>query len=83
MTTFRVWLRPLGSTSKVRVEGLDNAQWLRQLLANLGLAVTQPIAAEIAGQFVFRVTHTAQTAHADLVRFLAGLAEVKLMVEPA
>ena len=83
MTTFRVWLRPLGGASKVRAEGLDNAHWLRQLLIDRGLTVTQPTPADIAGHYVFRVTHAAQTSHADLVRFLAGLAEVKLMVDPA
>ena len=39
--------------------------------------------AEIAGHFIFRVTHTAQTSHADLVLLIAGLAEVKLMDDPA
>jgi len=50
---FRVWLRPLGNAWKVRVEGLDRCQWLRDELAHRELACT-PATDASSGMQTFR-----------------------------
>ena len=36
MTKFKVWLRPMGGVCRVKVEGSDSAEWLRNASANKG-----------------------------------------------
>ena len=85
MASFRVWIRPLGSSTKLVVEGSENAHWL---LARLGQALGVDTDGSIHGtknvlRFTFNLAYTADATRDVVDRLLANIPEVKLMLEPA
>jgi len=85
MNSFRVWIRPLGETCRIRVEGIRNAQWL---LSRLGhgfvFKTAEPISEEADSSYCsFRLAYSARMPRGGLERLLAGIPEVVLMVDPA
>ena len=85
MNSFRVWIRPLGVTCRVRVEGIRNAQWL---LARLGhgfaFKTAEPISEEAdSSSCSFRVAYSSGMSRRGLERLLAAIPEVIFMMEPA
>ena len=42
MNRFKVWLRSLGSSYRVKVDGTDNAKWLYRRLREQEVECTQP-----------------------------------------
>ena len=85
MNAFRVWVRPLGSNCRVRVDGIRNAQWLLNRLGHSFVFKTADPMNEEEGSSccTFRVAHGSQTSRRGLERLLAAIPEVKLMRELA
>jgi hypothetical protein len=85
MNSFRVWIRPLGGTCRVRVEGIRNAQWL---LARLGhgfvFKTAEPISEEADSSCCsFCVAYSSQMSRRGLEKLLGGIPEVIFMMDPA
>ncbi|MBN1908484.1 MAG: hypothetical protein JW818_01985 [Pirellulales bacterium] len=85
MNSFHVWIRPLGSRCRVRVDGLQNAQWLLGQLGQLFVFKTaEPVNEESDSLCCsFLVQYDPQTSHRGLEKTLAGIPEVILMTDPA
>lgn len=85
MSAFRVWIRSLGSASRVRVEGLDNTEWLLvRLSRSFVFKSSEPLHEERDdGHFSFQIIHGSQVTRLSLERQLAAIPELTLMFEPA
>jgi len=85
MNAFRVWIRPLGSNCRVRVDGTSNAQWLLNRLGHSFVFKTADPMNEEEGSSccTFRVAYNSQMSRRGLERLLAAIPEVKLMTDPA
>ena len=83
MNRLQVWLRPLGSSYRVKVDGSDNAKWLCRRLQEQDVECMQP--ENIAGTafWVFVATVPSAIAHRKLPEIISGMPEVQLMLEPA
>jgi hypothetical protein len=84
MNVFHVWIRSLGNSSRVRVEGNDNAQWLvGRLSRSFVFKSSQPMHQETSTLFYsFEVPYTSQTSRSTFEKLLATIPEVTLMTEP-
>jgi len=85
MNSFRVCLRPLGETCRIRVEGILKSQWL---LSRLGhgfvFKTAEPISEEDDSSYCsFRVAYSSQMSRGGLEKLLARIPEVVLMMDPA
>jgi hypothetical protein len=85
MTPFRVWLRPLGGSCRVRVDGAGNARWLLDRLSrSFVFKSSQAIVDDMASACsTFVVPHSSQTSRAAFEKLLSAIPEVKLMPDPA
>lgn len=85
MSTFPVWLRPLGSACRVRVDGIRNAQWLLNRLGQSFVFKTaDPMNEEVGSSCcTFRVAYSSQVSPRGFERLLAAIPEVNLMTGPA
>ncbi len=85
MNPFRVWIRPLGSDYRVRVDGIGNARWLLDLLGHSFVFKTADPMNEEDGSAccTFRVAYNSRTSRRGLDRLLAAIPEVTLMTDPA
>jgi hypothetical protein len=85
MNRFRVWLRPLGSGCKVKVDGIKNAKWLldrlsRSFVFKSSEAMNED---EFFPARVFSVQYGSQMCHSQFRILLNRISEVDLMTEPA
>jgi len=85
MNAFPVWIRPLRSNCRVRVDGIGNAQWLLNRLGHSFVFKTaQPMDEEDGSSCCsFHVAYSSQTSRRGIERLLAAIPEVKLMRELA
>ena len=85
MKAFRVWIRRTDGASGLRVDGLENAKWLLSRLSDFFVFKTSEPLCDVpdSADCTFRVAHTSQMSGAGFERLLAGIAEVKLTLEPA
>jgi hypothetical protein len=85
MKSFRVWIRPGGDFCHVRVDGLDNLQWLLEQLSQFFVFRTfEPIGKrDDAQHWTFDVPCNPPLTQARLRNLLAAMPEVQLMREPA
>jgi hypothetical protein len=85
MNTFRVWIRPLGSACRVRVDGVRNAQRLLNRLGHSFVFKTADPMNEEEGSSccTFRVAYSSQMSRRGFERLLAAIPEVNLMMDPA
>jgi hypothetical protein len=85
MNSFCVWIRPLGGTCRIRVDGLRNAKWLLNRLGHAFVFKTaEAIDEEDRGAHCsFRVAYNSQTSRRGLEKLLAAIPEVQLMTDPA
>jgi hypothetical protein len=85
MNTFAVWLRPLGSACRVRVDGISNAQWLLDRLGRSFVFKTADPMNEEEGSSccTFHLAYSSQMSRRGFERLLAAIPEVKLMTDPA
>jgi hypothetical protein len=85
MNAFPVWIRPLGNNCRLRVEGIENAQWLLDHLARFFVFKTsEPMNEEPSSSCcAFRVAYSSQMSRRGLEKLLVAIPEVHLMTEPA
>jgi hypothetical protein len=84
MKAFRVWIRRLDGACRLRVDGLENADWLlRRLSHSFVFKTSEPLHdMRDSSDCTFCVAHNAQLPGPAFEKLLAGIAEVKLMLEP-
>jgi hypothetical protein len=83
MDAFRVLICRLDGETCLRVEGLDNTNWLLHRLSDLFVFKTcEPLRELSNAAYAFRVAHTSLLSGQQFEKLLAGISEVKLIVEP-
>lgn len=82
--TIRVWVRSLGNSCRIRVEGLENTKSLVERLAQSPLmAGLESVDIEPHGSTAtFHLPHSARWTLADLETEIAQIPGVRLMNEP-
>ncbi len=85
MKPFSVWIRPLGTDGKVRVESMAIATWLINRLSWLFVfkgseSVNEE---ECFPCCTFRVVYGSQMSHALFRKLLDGIPEARIMADPA
>jgi len=85
MKAFRVWISRMDDASRLRVDGLDNAKWLLCRLSEFFVFKTSEPLNDVPNSLdcTFRVAHNSQMSGPRFEKLLAGIAEVKMMLEPA
>ena len=83
MNCLNVWLRSLGSSYRVKVDGSDNAKWLCHRVQEQDVECTQPENIEGTAFWMFVATVPSPMASLKLQEFIADMPEVHLMLEPA
>ncbi len=85
MNRFRVWLRPLNSGCKVKVDGIKNARWLLDRLSQSFIFKSSEAmnVDEFFPVCVFAVPYGSQMSHSRFTKLLSDISEVDLMTEPA
>lgn len=85
MNRFQIWLRPLGSNCRVRVDGVKNAQWLLTRLSESFVFKTSEEVHEDRDSSccTFRVPYSSQVPRRLFEKLLASIPELKVMVDPA
>ena len=84
MNTFRVWLRPLGASSRVRVAGVKNARWLLYRLSqSFVFKSSEAIDDDANCCSTFLLPYSSQISRSTVEKLLAGIPEVELLAEPA
>lgn len=85
MRPFRVWLRPLGEACRIRVEGRDNAVWLRErVMTSLNVECQESTGGQDShdvGTLVVRCELPGTQIELD--RLLARIPELEVMCQPA
>lgn len=85
MKEFNVWISRLDGESGLRVDGLENAEWLLCRLSDFFVFKTSEPLHEVSNSsdYTFRVAHSSQMSGRRFEKLLAGLGEIKLCLEPA
>ena len=85
MSLFHVWIRPLSSACRVRVDGMQNAKWLlNRLSESFVFKTSEPLDDDVATACSsFQVQYGSQMSGPKFAKLLAGIPEVYLMLEPA
>jgi hypothetical protein len=85
MKVFSVWISRMDGDSRLRVDGLENAKWLLRRLSDSFVFKTSEPLHDVRNSLecTFRVAHNSQLSVSRFEKLLAGIAEVKLMLEPA
>jgi hypothetical protein len=85
MNAFHVWVRPLGSVCRVRVDGVENTKWLLDRLSqSFVFKTSEPVNEEESScHCTFRVAYDSQISRPKFERLLSAIPEVRLMVDPA
>lgn len=85
MKTFNVWISRVDDAFGVRVDGLENANWLLCRLSNFFVFKTSEPLHNVSNSsdYTFRVAHNSQISGRQFERLLAGIAGTKVIVERA
>ena len=85
MKAFQVWIRPLSSACRVRVDGIRNAQWLlNRLSQSFVFKSCEPMNDDVVTSCSsFQVPYNSQVSGPMFAKLLAAIPEVNLMLEPA
>ena len=83
MNRLQVWLRPLGSSYRVKVAGSDNAKWLCRRLQEQDVECMQPETTKGRAFYMVVAKVPSPIAHSKLPEIVSGMPEVQLMLEPA
>ena len=85
MKVFNVWMSRMDGRSRLRVDGHENAAWLVRRLSDFFVFKTsEPIRhAADSSNCSFCIAYSSQISASRFEKLLAGIAEVKLMLEPA
>jgi hypothetical protein len=81
---FKVWICPLVSACRVRVESLDNARWLlNRLSQSFVFKNSEPMnETDFFPGCSFRVAFSSQMCQPAFQKLLAAIPEVNLLPEP-
>ena len=83
MDEFRVWVGRMDGATRLRVDGLDNTNWLLHRLSNFFVFKTcEPLRELSNAAYAFRVAHNSRLSGQQFEKLLAGISEVSLIVEP-
>jgi hypothetical protein len=84
MDIFRVWVSRMDGATGLRVDGLENTNWLISRLSDFFVFKTSEPLRGIADSsaFTFRVAHNSQLSGPRFEKLLAGISEVKLLLDP-
>ena len=83
MSTFHVWIRPVGEACRVRVDGKENCKWLfARLIDMVGFEECRDLTCSPDGQYTFNVLFGADLTTLSLTKLLRGLPQVELMSQP-
>ena len=85
MKAFQVWIRPLKSACRVRVDGIRNTQWLLNRLSDsFVFKNSEPLDDDMGTACSsFQVQYSSRMSSSRLTKLLAAIPEVNLMLEPA
>ena len=85
MNAFSVWIRPLGSVCRVRVDGMQNTRWLLDRLGQSSVfKSSEPISDdEGSSRSTFHVPYSSRMSRSAFENLLAAVPEVTLMLDPA
>jgi hypothetical protein len=85
MRVFSVWLSRMDGASGVHVDGLENAKWLLSRLSDFFVFKTCEPLREVpnSSTYTFCVAHNSQMPFHRFEKLLAGIAELKVVMEPA
>ena len=85
MKVFNVWISRVDGASGLRVDGLENAKWLLCRLSEFFVFKTSEPLHDVSdsSNYTFRVAHSSQMTGRRFEKLLAGIGEVKLLLEPA
>lgn len=83
MDAFRVWASRIDGATCVRVDGLENANWLlRRLSDSFVFKTCEPMRDLVnSSDCSFHVADNSRLSGQQFERLLAGISEVKLVVE--
>jgi hypothetical protein len=84
MKVFSVWISQMDGASGLRVDGLENTNWLLRRLSDFFVFKTSEPLHEVPNStdYRFRVAHNSQLSGRQFEKLLAGMWEVKVIVEP-
>jgi hypothetical protein len=84
MKVFNVWISRADGDLRLRVDGLENTIWLLDRLSDFFVFKTSEPLHEVpnSSDFTFRVAHNSQMSGRRFEKLLAGIAEVKVLLEP-
>ena len=85
MKVFNVRICRMDGTSSLRVDGLENTNWLLRRLSDFFVFKTSEPLYEVSdsSDYTFRVAHNSQMSGRRFEKMLAEIAEVKVILEPA
>ena len=85
MGALNVWIRPMDSFCRVRVDGMKNAERiLERLSRSFVFKTSDPVnAVQSSSHFTFRVAYSSQMSPSRFERLLSAIPEVQLMPDPA
>jgi hypothetical protein len=85
MDIFSVWITRLDGSTDIRVDGLENTNWLLGRLSGFFVFKTcEPLRAITnTVTYTFRVGYNSQVSGPRLEKLLARMSEVKLIIEPS
>lgn len=85
MDAFRVWATRIDGSTTLRVDGLQNANWLLGRLSGFFVFKTCEPLRDISNTaaYTFRVAYNSQLSGPGLEKLLTGISGVKLIVEAA
>ncbi len=84
MDVFSVWITRLDGSTEIRVDGLENTNWLLGRLSRFFVFKTCEPLRTISNtvSYTFRVANNSQISGPRLEKLLAGICEVRLFVDP-
>ena len=78
MNKIKVSLRPMDDFCHVRVEGGQNAKWLRRRLEKQGVEISDVTKLEGTAGYVLHIKYHPNLRHANIKDLLEGIPEVEL-----
>jgi hypothetical protein len=84
MKAFNVWISRMDGASRLRVDGLENTNWLLCRLSDYFIFKTSEPVRDVSdsSDYTFRVAHNSQMSGRQFEKLLVGIAEAKVIVEP-
>ena len=85
MKAFSVRMCRMDGALSLRVDGLENANWLLRRLSDFFVFKTSEPMHEVpnSSDYIFRVAHNSQMSGRRFEQLLAGIADVKVILQPA